>query len=250
MGFRRGGTQIDLRSGWVQQGSRFMGAGQSRGGHDTDLRLLAPLGQAVQFSSTVRWLRTHEGDDPDLASESYPYIGAGVWFGRGRYEAWTFVGRWLTDAVGSPQAWGLGGRIAVDRRTELCVAFRGEPDEPLYANAPRRSFSIGVSRRLTGPPVPVRPPMPPIIEDDVVTIRVRASEVASDKAVYVAGEFTDWQPVAMRRVDDLWIVRLSIPPGTYRFAFRAGDDHWFVPAGWPYRLADGMGGESAVLIVP
>jgi hypothetical protein len=56
--------------------------------------------------------------------------------------------------------------------------------------------------------------------------------------------------VRMERHKDEWRYSVHASAGVYHFAFRGADGHWFVPAGFPNRTDDGMGGWVAVLVIP
>jgi len=66
----------------------------------------------------------------------------------------------------------------------------------------------------------------------------------------VAGDFTKWTPVHMKMHGDEWRFSVQLARGVYRFAFRSADGEWFVPASFPNRTDDQMGGWVAVLVVP
>lgn len=84
-------------------------------------------------------------------------------------------------------------------------------------------------------------------EDGVVWLVIHAPEASS---VEVAGDFTDWQPVALRRSDrSRWEAALRIAPGVHRINVRLGDGPWVVPAG-ATRAADDFGSEIGIFVVP
>lgn len=67
--------------------------------------------------------------------------------------------------------------------------------------------------------------------------------------VELAGDWSDWKPVAARRApDDYWYADIRIPPGRYRYAFRIDGSQWTVPEGVT-AVDDGFGGRSAWLTV-
>ena|ERR1051326_3398496 len=80
-------------------------------------------------------------------------------------------------------------------------------------------------------------------------VRLAARE-AGTPPPSIAGDFTKWTPVRMKRHGDEWRYSVQLSPGVYRFAFRGADGDWFVPARFPNRTDDEMGGWVAVLIVP
>jgi hypothetical protein len=65
----------------------------------------------------------------------------------------------------------------------------------------------------------------------------------------IAGDFTGWKPVPMRRDGSRWTYTATLAPGVYHYAFVAADGTWFVPESVPGRQDDGMGGHVAVLVV-
>jgi len=67
--------------------------------------------------------------------------------------------------------------------------------------------------------------------------------------VEVAGDFTDWQPVALRRTAaDVWEAVLHIPRGVHRVNLRIDGGRWTAPAGTAH--ADEFGGEVGIVTVP
>ncbi len=54
----------------------------------------------------------------------------------------------------------------------------------------------------------------------------------------------------MAREGRFWTVTLPVRAGVHRYAFRAADGDWFVPASVPGRTDDGFGGVSAIVVVP
>ena len=52
-----------------------------------------------------------------------------------------------------------------------------------------------------------------------VSFSIRPAQGASN--VFLAGDFTDWQPVAMRRRRDVFSVTVPVPPGTHEYKFIA-----------------------------
>ncbi len=68
--------------------------------------------------------------------------------------------------------------------------------------------------------------------------------------VELAGDFTDWQPRAMVRIDEnTWSVRLTLPPGIHRLNVRVDGGGWLVPAGLT-SIEDEYGGQVGLLVIP
>jgi len=68
--------------------------------------------------------------------------------------------------------------------------------------------------------------------------------------VELAGDFTDWQPIALRRsAEGTWETILPIPSGVHRVNVRIDGAGWLVPAGTT-RSSDDFGGEVGIVSVP
>lgn len=60
---------------------------------------------------------------------------------------------------------------------------------------------------------------------DTITKRMtfRWRSPAKEKHVAIAGDFTDWKPVAMRRrLDGTWMAVFTLAPGSYEYKFLVG----------------------------
>jgi hypothetical protein len=73
-------------------------------------------------------------------------------------------------------------------------------------------------------------------------------EAPGAESVTVAGGFTEWEEIPMRREGDEWTITLRLEPGVYRYAFRV-DGTWVVPASVPGRTEDEWGLPVATLVV-
>jgi hypothetical protein len=233
-----GQVALELRSGVQHYTASFGGQTLSRTLHASDLR--ASVGDdRLRGTAEGRFVRAPEAD--------YPYLGGGVEGTHGRASFSAFAGAWLHDSIDSP-VWGGTARWRVLPRTELYAQVQQETDDPLYRNAPRRSWSLGVTRRFGRPPPPAAAPPGPQRTPAGVTFRLPAS--ASSAAPAVGGDFNGWRPAPMRREGDDWVLTLPLASGVYRYAYRGADGAWFVPEGTEGRADDGFGGVNAVLIVP
>jgi hypothetical protein len=86
-------------------------------------------------------------------------------------------------------------------------------------------------------------------DDGGVVLHLPARDAGSPPPL-IAGDFTNWMPVRMERHKEEWRYSVRVSAGVYHFAFRGADGRWFVPASYPNRTADGMGGWVAVLVIP
>ena len=81
---------------------------------------------------------------------------------------------------------------------------------------------------------------------DRLVIKVHLRDVAQAE---IAGDFTDWKPVALERLNGGWWYQvLHVTPGVYRVQLRLDGGAWQSPPGLP-RAEDGPGGPSGALVV-
>ena len=67
--------------------------------------------------------------------------------------------------------------------------------------------------------------------------------------VAIAGEWNDWTPVALERVDaSRWRATLALTQGAHRFSLVVDGRRWLVPPGVP-SLPDDMGGRVGLLVI-
>jgi hypothetical protein len=234
-----GPVRLETRSGLLHHTRILSGEADSRSVHASDARL--SVGSALfQVSGEGRYLRAAEG--------SYPYAGAAFEAALdGGGALWGYAGKWLSEAIETP-VWGGGARLGVGGRVEVYASFQQETNDPLYGNAPRRSWSLGVSHRL-GRPAPSAPAsLAPEVGARGVTFRIPLA--ASSAPPSLGGDFTRWEAVPMAREGGVWTVTLPVAPGIHRYAFRSPGGDWFVPESVPGRTDDGFGGVVSTLIVP
>jgi hypothetical protein len=195
-------------------------------------------GSAIRFQGQTRLVHAD--------GTTYPFVGASVETAgaSGSMHLRVHVGRWVGDVL-SETTWGAAVTVPLGQDAALWAGVQREAPDPLYWNSARRTWSVGVTRRLGRS----ASPLPVVTAPGVVVIRVPASEVDAGAAPSVAGDFTNWQAVPMRREGSEWVARFTLAAGVYRYAFRAGDGDWFVPGSIPGRRDDGFGGHVAVLVV-
>lgn len=185
-----------------------------------------------------------------LPSGGHPYAGASAQYARGAGSLWASAGRWMSPGLAGDSAlgYGVGGSLRTGAGWELLAAWQQDASDPLYENTPRSSWSVRLSRALgRRPPAPLPALVPPEAADGRVAIRLPVA--GHPAAPLVLGDFTGWEPVPMVRVGEFWELRVEIPSGVHRYGFRSAQGEWFVPESFP-QADDGMGGTSAVLVVP
>jgi 1,4-alpha-glucan branching enzyme len=58
------------------------------------------------------------------------------------------------------------------------------------------------------------------------TVRFSLDAGQTARRVFLAGDFTDWEPKRMRRQkNDMFVLTLPVPPGTHQYRFIV-DDQW------------------------
>jgi hypothetical protein len=241
---RQGRGELELHAGVLQTGSTSAGLVGARSAFDGGARALLGAAPGVRLGAEARYLRVPEG--------GRPYVGVSAQVSRGPGSLWGFAGHWLEEdstLVPPYTGYGVGGSVRVPGGAELVASWQQEPPDPFYLSAGRRTWSVRVSRALGGrrAPAPAELPLPSEVADGRVTLRLPVSEHPEPPSV--VGDFTGWQPVPLVRVGELWEVRLAVAPGVHHYHFRTPEGRWFVPASL-HQVDDGMGGTSAVLVVP
>jgi hypothetical protein len=72
---------------------------------------------------------------------------------------------------------------------------------------------------------------------------------ATASRIDVMGDFTDWTPVALEALGDVWRLEREISPGLHRIAIRLDGGEWIAPANLP-RATDDLGGVVGLVTVP
>lgn len=240
---RRERLRVELRTGVVQvvtrSGPQTLARNAFDGGASASVELLAGL----RVGAEGRYVVVPEGDRP--------YLGGTAALDHGPLAAWAFAGRWYANDVqiAPYTGYGAGGTLSLPSRLEISAGWQQEPGDPLFRSSPRRSWVVRMSRAFGGrradpSAAPLAPPEP---ADGRVTLRLPVAE--HPEAPSVLGDFTGWQPAPMVRAGDFWVLRLEVAPGVHHYGFRTPDGRWFVPESYP-QVDDGMGGTSAVLVVP
>lgn len=190
---------------------------------------------AVRVSADV-WAGP-EAVYPALATTAVLSFGPAVAHGR--------VERWLHDA--SPTTgWGAAIDVRLRDRISLVIHASRPATDILFFSPPQQSWSVGI-RYGIGDPRPASLPTALFSErDEPVRLELPASGAGP---VRVAGTFSDWEPVAMTREGERWVLRLRLDPGVYEYTFIGPDGEWFMPEGTPGRKPDGFGGFVATVVV-
>jgi hypothetical protein len=225
---------VEFRGGWRGHTLSYADVRESRGVMETGVK--ATYDGPVRLQGEGKWVQANEG--------GFPFVGATLIYPGMPLQVWLQAGKWLSDDL-DDVSWGAGAAMALGYRASLWTRAWQEAPEPLYWNVARRSWSIGLTTRLGRRP-PLLEPVTSSPGGVVIAIPVSAAPGAG---VSIAGDFTGWQLAPMEREGSMWVVRLPLEPGVYRYAFRSDDGRWFVPESVAGRRDDGMGGHVAVLVV-
>jgi hypothetical protein len=230
-----GPARVEMRGGWRGHTLSFAGVTGNRGVFETGAR--GAYGERVRVQGDVNWVHASEG--------TFPFVGSSIVYSSLPIQMWLQTGKWLSDEL-DEVTWGVGASLSLGWRAALWASVRQEAPDPLYWNAPRRTWSVGLTRQLGRPSPSLQPPPRP--EAGGVVIQVSTADAPGD-SLSIAGDFNNWQAAPMQREGRVWVIRLPLAPGVYNYAFRSARGEWFVPASVAGRRDDGMGGHVAVLVV-
>jgi hypothetical protein len=160
---------------------------------------------------------------------------------------------WRAEPTASSLFGSVGLSLAVTHATALTLSAGTYPADRLVGAPAGRFFNVGATL-LTGTPrtaITSRARQPeasgaPRIDAGMTRLTLSAADA---RVVEVAGDFTNWQFISAERASNgVWYVDLRIPPGQYRYAFRANGARWLVPDGVEL-VDDDFGGKAAWLVV-
>ena len=232
-----GRLRIEARGGVAAQRSELGNTRQARALPTGDARLSVLLYPIAIRVESRGWL--DEG-------ATRAYVGTTIQYARGPLRLWGSFGGWPAGGI-DRLSWSAGAGTGLVPGVELELGGRGPAFDPLYLSSTATSLWAGLSLRLAGSRAPAAP-VPARDRDGqaVIGLPVRAAPGAPS----IAGDFTGWTPVPMRRHGSRWVWKGTLAPGVYHYAFVTADGTWFVPESVPGRQDDGMGGHVAVLVVP
>jgi hypothetical protein len=152
-------------------------------------------------------------------------------------------------------AWGsLDAEAWVSPRSAVVLTGGRTLDDPVRG-IPRTTF-LSVALRFTGQ----RHQTVALGGGEIVGARIsieridethRRIEVRGVKAsrVEVAGDFTDWTPMAMEARGDAWRLDRTMSSGLHRIAIRIDGGEWMAPVNLPH-ATDDLGGVVGLITVP
>ncbi|HUF27085.1 MAG TPA: glycogen-binding domain-containing protein [Gemmatimonadaceae bacterium] len=148
-----------------------------------------------------------------------------------------------------------GARVRLTTWLLLIGEVGGEPEVVSQRLPEGRYGLLAVRMTPAGRSDPLAPTLlAPVSADFVIggdpdamrTVRVREPRA---RRVELRGDFTDWNPVALRRaVDGTWQLQLRLAPGVYRVMIRVDDGPWRPPSGVP-AVEDEFGNMVGMIVV-
>jgi hypothetical protein len=205
-----------------------------------------------------------------VGDTAYSDLGSMLHASRGRFELdASLAARVASRGAGHGVHGEASTTFTLGERTALFISGGRYPTDPVSGSVAGRYASVGLRLRTAPLPRPraIHPPRPLIrspangdggsgftarlevqtAPDGTVRVVVRAPAAAT---VEVAGDFTDWQPVTLRRTgEDRWESVFQIPSGIHRVNVRIDGGRWTAPAGTA-RAEDEFGGEVGIVAVP
>jgi hypothetical protein len=157
--------------------------------------------------------------DPDAASVYDPVVTLTAAFWESEHRAWTI------SLSRQPPDWVRGA----DAAQWIAVGMRLFEPRPATARAAR-----------------IRPVLSVSPGDGQRVVRVRAPGA---RTVEVMADFTDWTPLTLRAIGDLFVREVTVSPGTHRIVVRVDGGAWRPAANTP-AVDDDLGGRVGLLVVP
>jgi len=202
---------------------------------------------------------------------SGPYPGSGqhqvdrialtdaVVSGSWRFRAFDFdasLGRRFSRSTPETTIWGLSLSREIAPTLALVAAAGRAGSDPVTSVPGARYFAVGLRLKVGPPTVPALPvrtgsdaSAPFRIGPAVAAGREIVVQAPEAEAVELAGDFTDWKPVMLRRWGEHgWRTLLAVAPGLHRLAIRIDGGEWHAPAG-TRAVESEFGGQVAVGVV-
>jgi len=151
-------------------------------------------------------------------------------------------------------AWGSADVTAWMTPRSAIVISGGQSLEDPVRGIPRTTF-LGLALRVTGQRhltlsrrATVAGARVSVVRVDDTRRRIEVRGVTASR-IEVMGDFTDWAPVALEALGDVWRLERAISPGLHRMAIRLDGGEWISPANLP-RATDDLGGVVGLVTVP
>lgn len=166
------------------------------------------------------------------------------------------IGRRFSRGTAETTIWGLSASRGISPSLALVAAAGRAGSDPVTSVPGARYFALGLRLKVGSQ---VMTPLPsPAASSATVPFRIGPAvaagreiviQAANARAVELAGDFTDWKPVALQPWGDHgWRALFPVSPGLHRLAIRIDGGAWQAPAG-TRPIASEFDGEVAEVIV-
>ncbi len=166
------------------------------------------------------------------------------------------LGRRFSANAPEMTIWGVSATRGLTQQLALVAGAGRSGSDPVTSVPGAKYFVLGLRLKLGPAATPVFNWLPPPPDDSPLRIgpalpagREILIRVPGAQQVELAGDFTDWQPVQLQKVEESgWRTMLPIAPGLHRLAIRIDQGAWRPPPGTrPVR--NEFGGDVAEVVV-
>ncbi len=165
------------------------------------------------------------------------------------------VGRRFSRVARETLIWGVSASRSVSPSLALVAAAGRSGSDPVTSVPGARYFALGLRLKVGTQPVAPLPPAPKLdaapfrIGPAIAAGREVVIRAVADTSVELAGDFTDWQPIALQRWgEDGWRAYVPIASGIHRLAVRIDGGQWQAPPGTRAIVSE-FGGQVAEVVV-
>jgi hypothetical protein len=218
--------------------------------------LLSPVDPREPMADTLS-----SGPYPGTAQHQVDRIALtdAILSGSWRFRSFDFdasLGRRFSRSTPETMIWGLSASREIAPALALVAAAGRAGSDPVTSVPGARYFAVGLRLKVGPPVVPALPVR--TVSDESAPFRIGPAVAAGREiviqapeaeSVELAGDFTDWKPVALRRWGEHgWRTVLPVAPGLHRLAIRIDGGEWRAPAG-TRSVESEFGGQVAEVVV-
>jgi len=208
---------------------------------------------AAPGSGTASDTLSRSGNVP---AHHYSDVESSVYWSHGPLALDGLIGTRVSTSYGQRSTWGHAqASWALGEQFALVAAAGSRASEPAIGRLGGNFVSFGV--RLASVPWIVHA-LHPGAHSTASSFGVRADgttriiyvHAPAARTIELMADFTDWQPVAMRRAaNDEWQIAMQIAPGSHRVNIRVDGGEWSAPPG-ASTVQDEFNGVVGLVVVP